>query len=166
MLAHQKTGLSLIHVAGYERDDRGFHPEFYSVTNATTIDPQSYNYVGFRDSFTANEDFWSRNCKHKDSQTGFPDTPGLYASQHYANGFADARLAYLAAWNSLKPYLEALWSQPRPSYRPPTTLQDSVVLLRMIMRMIADLFKVSDYAALYVGGEIQVIGIPFPGLRP
>jgi hypothetical protein len=162
MRADQKSSLSLIHLAGYERDERGFHPEFYSVTNATTLDPNTGNYIGIRDAFTAIEDFWSRDCKFKEAQTGFPPAPGPYIAHHYVNGFPDARIAYIAALHSLMPYFDALWSQPQRSYRPPKTLQESTTLLRMLMTIMADLFKISDYSALYVGGETQLVGIPFP----
>ncbi len=72
-------------------------------------------------------------------------------------------MACMEVLNSLMPYFGKLWNDPRLSYHPPRTIHESVIFMRMLMTIMIDLFKISHYPTLYVGGETQIIGIPFPG---
>lgn len=82
------------------------------------------------------------------------------------NGFPHARMACLAVVQTFRPYLAVLWGDRRLSYHPPETLHESIIFVRMLMSMTIELFKISHYDAQYVGGEVQLIGIPFPGRVP
>jgi hypothetical protein len=165
MRRDQKEQATFIHIAGYACANGVFHPEVYPMSNAGDIDGQTGDYIGITDTFTANEAFWARDCRHTTNQTGFPEASFGHSWQFYADGFPHARIAYMEVLNSLNPYFTKLWSGTQLSYHPPKTIHESVIFVRMLMSIMIDLFKISDYPTLYVGGETQLIGIPFPGTR-
>ena len=72
-------------------------------------------------------------------------------------------MACMEVLNTLMPFFGKVWNDARLSYHPPRTIQESVVFMHMIMSIMTDLFKISHYPTLHVGGETQIIGIPFPG---
>jgi hypothetical protein len=157
MRPQEKAGGSLIHMAGYVTDSNTYHPEFHFVRNIYAIDP-SGAYADFRDTFQASEDFWSRDCQHRESPTGFVDDN----YQVYANGYPEGRIAYMAAQEQLNQLFGTLWSQPVWRFRPPRSLQEAICFVRLYMSFIHGLFEVSDYPDPYVGGGIQICGIPPP----
>jgi hypothetical protein len=157
MTSQEKACGSLIHIAGYVSESNTYHPEFYFVRNIYAIDP-SGQYADFRNTFQVSEDFWSRDCQHRESPSGFVDD----SYQVYANGFPEGRIGYMAAQGKLSHLFGALWSQPGWHFRPPRSLQETVCFVRLYMSVIHGLFEVSDYPAPYVGGAIQTCGIPTP----
>ncbi len=162
MRREEKELPTLIHIAGYATELSDPHPEFYFVRNVGEIDARTGDYTQIRDTFEAEEQFWSRDCEDRVSRTGFANSPHSYRSRFYANGFPSGRAAYLAAYMKLGEFLQLMWSNPDWSFRPPKSLGDSKHLVRMIMATIHSLFEASDYPTPIVGGEIQIIGIPLP----
>jgi hypothetical protein len=152
---------TLIHIAGYFHDANGSHPEFHFVRNADEIDPATGEYAGITSTFRAEEQFW-HHCKHKESSTGFLAAPHPYDFVFYANGFPAARGNCFLILASLQPYLSQLWRTTDSHFHHPTSLEESICFVRMIMSVIYGLFQMSDYAAPYVGGETQTIGVPLP----
>jgi len=55
-----------------------------------------------------------------------------------------------------------MFSNPAWGFRPPKSLHESIFFVRLFMSVIHGLFEVSDYPTPYIGGDIQVIGIPPP----
>jgi hypothetical protein len=157
MTTQEKLGGSLIHMAGYVSDTNGYHPEFHFVRNIYAIN-SSGAYGDFRDTFQTSEDFWSRDCQHLESPTGFVDDN----YQVYANGYPAGRIGYMAAQRHLNQLFVTLWSQPDWLFRPPQSLDETISFVRLYMSVIHGLFEVSDYSVPYVGGKIQVFGIPTP----
>src|ERR1700682_5074858 len=87
MTSQEKSRGSLIHIAGYVNDSNSYHPEFHFVRNFYAID-SSGRCSGYRDTFQVSEDFWSQDCQHHESPTGFVDD----SYQVYANGFPEGRI--------------------------------------------------------------------------
>jgi hypothetical protein len=157
----KKEGL-LVHVAGYEVDkDLGFHPVHWTVTNVPGLHDDG-EYKEPTDTFRHFEDFWDRDCKVKDSPSGFSSND--YDLWIYANGFAPGRIAYLNMRGHAQMLLNALWNTKGANwyFRAPKSLAESEKLTRLYMNLVNGLFEISDAPALIVGGEPQIIGIPLP----
>jgi hypothetical protein len=162
MLHGEKQSGSMVHVAGYALDATlGFHPEFHYIRNTHGIRADG-NYETPGDAFLSSEDFWSRDCHHQDSPTGFPLDAGIYKYQYYVNGYPEGRIGYVGAQAQLNSFFQTMWGNPAWKFRPPHTLQESICFVRLLMSVINGLFDVSDYAAPYIGGDVQIIGIPLP----
>jgi len=166
MLPGEKEVGTLVHIAGYALDAAlGFHPEFHFVRNMHGIRADG-TYEDSDETFVSSEDFWGRDCKHTDVPTGFLSDDASYEPQWYANGFPEGRIAYVGALTFLRPYFHTLWHTPGWKFRPPRTLHESMCFVEMFMSLIHGLFDISDYAVPYIGGNIQLIGIPLPAVYP
>ena len=108
MNGFEKKIPTLIHIAGYAMGVNSFHPEFHSVSNAE-IDSATGEYSTVSDTFRLSEDFWSRDCKFKDSHTGFSLDPEVYSHQIYVNGYPLGRMAYMTARHYLQIFFETVW---------------------------------------------------------
>lgn len=159
MLPAEKRLGSMIHIAGYAREGDSFHPEFYFVRNFEKIEDDG-SYSGMSDTFASDEQFWNRDCQHRESPTGFSAHGG--EAHVYVNGFPEGRIGYLAVQQCLIPFFGSMWGNPDWRFHPPRSLQESMCYVRLFMAIINGLFEVSDYPAPFIGGEIQVIGIPPP----
>jgi hypothetical protein len=157
----EKEVPTIFHIAGYASANQTFHPEFHSVRNVARIHEVTGEYFEVSDTFQWSEDFWSRDCLCKDSHTGFPADPFVYGHQIYTNGYPPGRMAYMAVGSYLGSFFENVWKAPNLPFRPPTSLQETVVFTRMFMTIIHCLFELSD-APRHIGGEIQHISIPLP----
>jgi hypothetical protein len=164
MLPDEKKDGTIIHIAGYVPDPvLGYHPVHWMVSNIPDVDDEG-NYRSPVSTFHHHEDFWEKHCRYKDSPTGFPRDayPGW---QVYANGFPPGRIAYMESMFNIQEFLAKLWGgygKPGWHFRPPKSLEESMKLVRLYMGLIHGLFEVSDAPVLYVGGEVQIIGIPLP----
>ena len=148
----------MVHLAGYVGDSATYHPEFHHIRNVYAMDSAG-GYTDIRHTFFATEDFWSRDCRHRSSQTGFIDDSYYVV---YANGFPEGRIAYMTALKPLNQLFGTLWNQPGWHFRPPRSLKDTVCFVRLYMLIIHGLFEVSDHAAPYIGGDVQIVDIPPP----
>ncbi len=163
MFADEKDIGTIIHIAGYVTDPAlGFHPVHWTVSNIPSMDNEG-NYRTPVRMFHHHEDFWGRDCLHKGFPSGFaPDEIGWSV---YANGFAPGRIAYMGVRHHIQQFLRDLWSNhgnPGWHFRPPKSLEESMRLMRLYMGLVNGLFEISNAPAPYVGGEVQIIGIPLP----
>jgi predicted nucleic acid-binding protein len=74
----------------------------------------------------------------------------------------EGQIGYVGAGMHLRSFFAAMWGNHEWKFRPPNTLQEEMCLVRLSMSVINALFEVSDYPAPYIGGEVQLIGIPLP----
>lgn len=158
---YEKECGSMIHIAGYSEANRKSHPEFWFVRNVHGINPKTWNYENIDGNFEISEDFWTRDCPKKNLMAVFKN-PDIYSKQTYVNGFTEGRVSYLAVSNRLDDFFSSLWSMPHWQFRPPHSLEESEVLVKTYMKIINDLFILSDYSAPIIGGDIQTHLIPQP----
>ena len=64
--------------------------------------------------------------------------------------------------SNLESQLNKISSNHSWSFRSPKNLFESANKLKMYFHLIGELFKMSDYPALFVGGETQTFLIPAP----
>jgi hypothetical protein len=166
MLPDEKDCGTIIHIAGYVPDPvLGYHPVHWMVSNIPNMDDEG-NYRSAVSTFHHHENFWEQDCRHKDSPTGF-DRDGYEGWQVYANGFAPGRIAYMGIRLHIQQFLAQLWAkhgEPGWHFRPPESLEESKTLMRLYMGLVNGLFEISDAPAPYIGGDVQIIGIPLPTL--
>lgn len=157
MTVDEKTGGYLIHVAGFVTESEGQHPEFHFVRNISGIDPDTGNYLGIGPTFDVTEDFWARDCVSADDRTALENGE---RSQLYINGFPAGRIAYLGLGRYLDEFLSHVWGNPDWSFRPPRTLGEVELFLRLRLSLIGTLFEASDYSAPLIGGPVKTLQIP------
>lgn len=62
MLLTEKKHGSMIHIAGYVKENNLFHPGFWFIRNVSGIDKNTGAYTGTSNQFQISEDFWNRDC--------------------------------------------------------------------------------------------------------
>lgn len=152
MTAHEKSDRSIAHIAGYA-NAQGHHPEFYSVRNFADQNANG-EYMPAEPTFSVREDFWSGNFRDPLTRAGLT---GGSIQLVYINGFPAGRIGYLGLSSHLREFLEAVWKEPNWHFRPPKTLQEYADLVTLQFGVIGTLFKISDYPAPYIGGEVRTV---------
>ena len=158
MTQDEKQNGSIIHLAGYVEENGISHPEFWHIRNVTGIDLIKGDYIDFSDKFSINEDFWTRDYRKKN----FSEVFKLGGYQTYINGFSPGRTSYNILQIKLSEFFYAVWSQPEWKFRPPQTLDETVLFAELNLNLIITLFIVSDYSAPFIGGPVQTLAIPCP----
>jgi hypothetical protein len=82
--------------------------------------------------------------------------------QIYINGYPSGRIAYLGAMTRMREFFSQVWGNPEWMFRPPQSLTETVLLVKLYMNIIGTLFQISDYPAPFIGGETQIHEIPRP----
>jgi hypothetical protein len=148
----------LIHLCGYVLQQNATHPEFYFIRNITGIDPSTGDYTGLGAHFTLSEDFWARDYLTQDTRTALAQS-----GQHlYINGFPAGRIGYLTLMRHFGIFLITMWTEPQWSFRPPATLEEASWIVDLQFRAIGTLFRLSNYPAPFIGGDLQLEQIPAP----
>jgi len=158
MDSDEKRGGSMAHIAGYVEKIGFQHPEFYFVRNVYGISDSTGGYYDVRDQFAVSEDFWSRDCPKSDAMAAFQS--GAY--QIYINGFASGRIGYVILQDRMNSFFREIWEQPQWKFRPPKSLAETVLFVKLYMNVVETLFQVSDYSAPFIGGGCQIHEIPQP----
>jgi len=158
MTETEKLCGSIIHLAGYVQDKSGSHPEFWFVRNVYGMDKVTGEYVDVRDTFQISEDFWNRDWDKNKLEELF-QRGGF---QLYINGFTPGRVSYLILHSVMNQFFFSVWKNPAWKFRPPRSLEESELLVRLYICIIVVLFRISDYGARFIGGVPQTYRIPAP----
>lgn len=154
MSTTEKSNGCIIHIAGYVEVNGRSHPEFWFVRNVHGINQQTGEYENINDTFNITEDFWTRDCPARNLMQSFRDT-NIYSRQIYINGFPSGRIGYNAVSMQLDEFFLAIWRVREWRFRQPQSLEETERLIKLTMRVINDMFILSDYNAHYIGGDIQ-----------
>jgi len=154
----EKNRGSFVHIAGYVEENSMSHPEFWFVRNVTGINNNTGAYNGFSSSFQVTEDFWTRDCPNNNLIETFQT--GNY--QIYVNGFASGRIGFVAIQRIRDRFFQMVWNNSDWRFRPPRSINESMMLLELNAKIILTLFQLSDYRAPYIGGAVQTFVIPQP----
>jgi hypothetical protein len=158
MTVEQKASGSLIHIAGYVKDNEAFHPEFWFVRNVYGIDKETGKYDDFRETFQISEDFWTRDWKENKLAQHFEQ--GGY--QIYINGLTSGRVSFWLLQSQMANFFWQVWSNRDWKFRPPKSTEESKLIVDLYIRTIGVLFSLSDYSAPFIGGTSQIHAIPKP----
>ncbi len=149
---------AIMHICGYSRIDFQSHLEHWYISNSNLQKSGGYSP---KDRFECHNDFNSRTSKKDlESIQIFDAHPENH--QFYINGFPPARISFMAIKKELEKLLNQISSQQDWSFRPPKNIFESANKLKMYFHLIGEMFKMSDYEALFVGGETQTYLMPAP----
>jgi hypothetical protein len=154
----EKEGGSMMHIAGYVEENAMSHPEFWFIRNVAGIDPHTGEYTDISPNFHITEDFWTRDCPKNKLMEAFQT--GAY--QVYVNGFASGRIGFVALQRVMNHFFQGIWGNPRWAFRPPSSIEETRILVELNVQIIGILFQLSDYPAPFIGGDIQTYVIPQP----
>jgi len=158
MTQEEKEGGSMMHIAGYVEDTRGWHPEFWFVRNVYNIDMRTGEYGDFRQTFQVTEDFWQRDWPQHKLAASFKN--GGY--QIYTNGFTSGRVSFMILQQHMMDFFNQIWQIREWHFRPPVSLDESRLIVDLYIQTIGVLFRLSDYSAPLIGGTPQTYAIPAP----
>lgn len=160
MTPEQKKGGSMIHIAGYEKNNEKYHPEFWFVRNIYQLNLNTGEYSDVRPEFINSEDFWTRDNLDGNRFHNFQLHDGMY--QIYINGFSPGRISYNIIQYQLIQFFNNLWSNKSWKFRPPKNIDEAKLLIENYMRLINSIFIISDYPGQLIGGDIQIEVIQQP----
>ncbi len=152
---------TIIHLAGYQRIDFKSYLQHWHISN-TGLNSLTGQYDVMFDEFHIGEDFNSqrRSNDRKLIKEVFPKH--ALNNKFFINGFAPGRIAARGIIAQMEQLLFQVWQTSDWKFRPPSNIFEVANILRLNLNYVCELFKVSDYPALYVGGEIQTYLIPAP----
>ncbi len=160
MLADEKDAGSMVHIAGYAEQGGMWHPEFYFVRNVYRMDSATGEYADIRHQFQVSEDFWSRDCPNASPNAMTAFQSGAY--QIYINGFTSGRIGYMILQQRMNVFFREIWNNPQWRFRGPQSLSETALLVKLYMKTIETLFRVSDYSGPPIGGRCQIHKIRQP----
>lgn len=155
MTPEQKSG-SLLHIAGYEKRDDKYHPEFWFVRNIYKMEPNTGEYSDIRNEFIKTEDFWGRdNLKVVGTLFKvFQSNDQIF--QLYINGFTPGRIGYNIIQHELPQFFNRLWANKEWKFRAPKNIDEAKLLVNNYMSLINTIFILSDYPGQIIGGDVQM----------
>lgn len=155
----ERKHLTLIHIAGYVDEGAGAHPVLLFVRNVRGMNSDG-TYIGpGTKQCELSEDFWARD---------YPQNNGTRLAlavggwQSYFNGFPQGRIAYLGLSRRLSHFFSEVRSVPGWKFRAPQSLAEVGAIAELELRVVDVMFRISDYAAPYIGGapQVQLIAPP------
>jgi len=150
---------AILHICGYAQHDYKSYLEHWHISNVNLV-KNTGGYIP-KGRFEFINDFNSKTRPDQREALQNFDANAAY-HQFYINGFPPARISLKAIKQSLEDLLPKIASQKNWSFRQPKNIFETANYLKMYFSLIGELFKMSDYEAMFVGGETQTYLIPAP----
>lgn len=151
---------TIIHLVGYSTHSDQAYLEHWHVSNVK-LDLQTGIYSEPSYSFHVNLDFNSfKFPEHRKWLKELDYNPSKY--HWFINGFPPGRISAVIIKIAVDEALDKIWNNPNWKFNPPNTIFDFVHIVKRYFEFVTNLFPLSDYNALYVGGDIQTYLIPVP----
>jgi hypothetical protein len=165
---------SFIHLAGYESDATGFHPEFHFIRNVYKINQQG-GYEDVREVFQVSEEYWQ-----KLSNRWFPPVEQIYVNsslpgreQFWAiQWYHRNRMILELEPNQRFQDLTSTWwggasarnmqNELRVRFATPTSLEEWESVVRRMITSTISHFDESGCNPSHIGGDTQVCSIRPP----
>jgi hypothetical protein len=152
--------VSIIHIVGYDKFENRSHVEHWNISN-TNLNPQDGSYSKAENEFHYYNDFNSRtNLEHRNLIKQFDLNP--LSHQSYINGFPPGRISSKIFKHRIDESLKFIREKSDWEFRPPENLFEFSNLVKLYFDFTIRLFQMSNYNAMYIGGEIQTHLIPAP----
>lgn len=153
MLPSEKANSSIIHIAGYVKENDIWHPEFWFVRNATGIDERTGEYVIGKE-FICGEEFWGINPEHENYKI-IQSSPEN--AIYYFNGHVGGRIGINLLLEHLikkeNSFFKQMWNSPSLKFSPPRNIKDDIKIIQLYFSVINTLYEMSGYPARYIGGR-------------
>ena len=156
MLPSEKQKGCMVHIAGYVGEGMEYHPEFWFVRNYLGIDNNTGEYTGIAERFEKSEDFWTKFSNIQELTQWFQN-----GYQVFGNGYVAGRIGFFILLPKMAEFLDVIWGNPNRKFRPPETIEETELLVKLYFQVISTLFAISDYSAPFIGGDIQTCVIPY-----
>lgn len=154
----EENDIAIMHICGYSKIENNSYCEHWHISNGKLGSDGNYSSSG---NFDFHNDFNTLNSLDDRMKLQNFD---LHSNnnQFYLNGFPPARVCLMVIRQQLEALIVEITKSQSWSFRPPNNLFESSNYVKMYFNLIGELFKMSDYQALFVGGETQTILIPAP----
>ncbi|MFN8306158.1 MAG: hypothetical protein U0T79_05255 [Ferruginibacter sp.] len=150
---------TIIHIAGYHKVENESYLEHWHISNMR-LQGDGY-YTKPENNFHHSNDFNSRtNEEHRKILIALDRSSTDH--QFYINGFPPGRISAVHLKFTIDQALNQIWDTPGWNFRKPTNQFESNTIVKLYFHLIAELFKISDHNALYIGGDTQTLLIPTP----
>jgi hypothetical protein len=156
MLPSEKQRGCMVHIAGYVGEGKESHPEFWFVRNFYGIDQITGEYTRIEDRFEKSEDFWTKFSNNQELTQWFQNR-----YQVFGNGYVAGRIGFFMLLPKMTEFFNVIWGNPNWKFRPPETIEETELLVKLYFQVISTLFAISDYSALFIGGDIQTYVVPY-----
>ena len=151
---------TIIHVAGYQNYDGKASCEHWHISNTGLI-PETGEYTKAVKEFHVVNDFNSIKNPGQKTVIQYMDKNPIHY-EWYINGFPPARISGVMIRVTLDEALKTIWNNANWEFRAPETIFDYAHVVKRYFEFITNLFPMSNYRALYIGGDIQTHLIPTP----
>lgn len=150
---------TIIHVAGYQNQGDVCSVEHWHISNTGLNDDGTYQPT--RGEFIFHNDFDSyNNPHHRNLIIQMENRSQIY--QFFINGYPPGRISIRIIMESINESIQRILSNANWNFRAPRNLFEFASQIKLSFYVVCELFKMSDYNALYVGGEIQTYLLPKP----
>lgn len=159
MREHELEFCTIIHIAGFQQMDSMSHIEHWHISNTGLFPDGSYDKPSKE--FKCQCDFNTRlNQQHREyiiqNQSDY-----IYR-QYFINGLSSGRISANQLIHVLELTLNDIWSKSGNNFRKPENIFETGNIIKLYFEIVKQLFKMSDYNALYIGGDVQTHLIPAP----
>lgn len=156
---YEVSEVSIMHIAGFQKQDYISFVEHWHISNSNLLDNGMYDDP--EDSFHYSNDF--NSFKNEDDRALLRkfDTNSL-VHKYYINGFPPGRISSVVIKQKLDQSLNIIWSNPDWKFKKPENIFEFSNLVKLYFDFVIRLFPMSNYNAMYIGGDIQTHLIPAP----
>ena len=145
-----------IHVAGYETNGAGVHPEVYYLRNIRgRARDGGYGRPGRE--FVSHEQFWNLDYAEEETR----ETIRTGGVRMYLDGFAVNRIAYMVLHQRIHEFYEKVW-QSSTRFRTPRSIEDMATLVELDMRVNAFFLGPANHHSRRVRNSLQIELTPAP----
>jgi hypothetical protein len=150
---------NIIHVAGYSQSDGTSSLEHWHISNMGLQPDGLYSPPVRR--FHYSNDFNSKTVQRDREILIMLDQDSIN-NQFYINGYPPGRISAMTLKSILERVFLDIWSNQNWLFKKPSNLFESSSIVKICYYLVAELFKMSDHNALFIGGETQTYLIAVP----
>jgi len=153
------NAVSIVHVCGYQVYNNISYLEHWHISNGTLSNDGNYSKA--INQFHFCNDFNTRTVdQHREILNKLNEDSTYH--QFYINGFPPGRMGIMHIKQVMDKALKEIWNHEEWGFRKPQNIFEVASTLEFYFELVALLFKMSNYNALYIGGKTQLHIIPVP----
>jgi hypothetical protein len=157
---YERNEVTIIHIAGFNEMNGRSHCEHWHISNTGT--DSRGEYLPAENHFHLSNDFNTQtNRAHRIELRVFVESEGITYRSIY-NGFAPGRMVFATIKKYLDDIFAVIWDQKDMKFQAPKNIFEFAHILKTHYEIVGKLFQLSNYSALYIGGETQTHLIPLP----
>jgi hypothetical protein len=159
MVDDELSTITIVHIAGYHQVDGTSHCEHWHISNSGLNEDGTYTRIS--EHFRYSNDFNSRLNKEDLEFLKSFDKEST-GHQWYINGYPPGRMSAHALKQVIDRGLAYIWNNKEWEFHPPKNIFEFSNIVKLYFHAVSTVFQMSDYKAMYVGGETQTYLIPAP----